>query len=130
MKRTKASRARGTKTHGWGHKKKHRGSGSRGGKGNAGSGKRADSKKPSTWKTHKPGRYGFKTHTTKAIKTITLRDIDKTFAEGKVDLMMYDKVLATGDVTKKFNILVPNFTKKAEEKVKAKGGSISNGQEE
>ena len=43
-RRRKRVRQRGSKTHGWGAKKKHRGKGNRGGKGMAGSGKRADSK--------------------------------------------------------------------------------------
>ena len=44
-KRKKNSRQRGSHTHGWGAKKKHRGAGNRGGKGMAGTGKRADQKK-------------------------------------------------------------------------------------
>ncbi len=51
MKKTtgqkKNKRQRGLSSHGWGHKKKHRGAGNRGGKGMAGTGKRADTKKPS-----------------------------------------------------------------------------------
>ena len=38
---------RGTSSHGWGHKKKHRGAGHRGGKGLAGTGARGDSQKVS-----------------------------------------------------------------------------------
>ena len=49
-KRKKNVRQRGHKTHGWGEKKKHRGKGHQGGAGMAGTGKRADSKKPSIWK--------------------------------------------------------------------------------
>ena len=41
-KRKKNSRQRGEWTHGWGAKKKHRGAGHRGGRGNAGSGKRGE----------------------------------------------------------------------------------------
>src|SRR3989344_4294937 len=44
-KRRKSSRFRGSHTHGRGFKKKARGSGHRGGKGLAGTGKRADQKK-------------------------------------------------------------------------------------
>ena len=39
--RKKNTRQRGSHTHGWGAKKKHRGAGNRGGRGNAGSGPRA-----------------------------------------------------------------------------------------
>ena len=59
-KRTKNSRQRAGTTHGWGSMKKHRGAGNRGGVGNAGSGKRGDSKKPSFWKKKKFGMHGFK----------------------------------------------------------------------
>ncbi len=44
-KRTKASRHRGSSSHGWGHKKKHRGSGHRGGFGLSGTGARGDAQK-------------------------------------------------------------------------------------
>jgi large subunit ribosomal protein L15 len=46
-KRTKASRMRGSMTHGGGHKKKRRGAGNRGGKGFSGTGARGDQKNPS-----------------------------------------------------------------------------------
>lgn len=44
-KRAKTTRQRGSSSHGWGHKKKHRGSGHRGGFGLAGTGARGDSQK-------------------------------------------------------------------------------------
>jgi large subunit ribosomal protein L15 len=44
-KRTKNSRQRGSSSHGWGHKKKHRGSGHRGGFGLSGTGARGDAQK-------------------------------------------------------------------------------------
>ena len=60
-KRTKSSRDRGSKTHGCGSMKKRRGAGNRGGRGMAGTGKRADQNKPSIWKNKKYfGKYGFK----------------------------------------------------------------------
>ena len=46
-KKSKVSKMRGTSSHGWGHKKKHRGAGHRGGKGLAGTGARGDSQKSS-----------------------------------------------------------------------------------
>lgn len=46
-KRAKTTRYRGSNSHGWGHKKKHRGSGHRGGFGLAGTGARGDSRKTS-----------------------------------------------------------------------------------
>ena len=61
-KRKKFSRMRGLGSHGWGAKKKHRGAGNRGGRGMAGSGKRADQKKPTILKLYGNeyfGRHGF-----------------------------------------------------------------------
>jgi large subunit ribosomal protein L15 len=45
QQRTKMSRHRGSSSHGWGHKKKHRGAGHRGGKGLSGTGARGDAQK-------------------------------------------------------------------------------------
>src|SRR3989338_7951032 len=65
-KRKKNVRQRGHKTHGWGAKKKHRGKGHQGGAGMAGTGKRADTKKPSIWKDTKYfGKHGFVSKTPK-----------------------------------------------------------------
>ncbi|MBI2138503.1 uL15 family ribosomal protein [Candidatus Woesearchaeota archaeon] len=59
-KRKKFSRMRGSHTHGWGSKKKHRGSGNRGGFGMAGTGKKADQRKTQIWQDpHYFGKYGF-----------------------------------------------------------------------
>ena len=130
IKRSKFSRARGNKTHGWGHKKKHRGSGNRGGKGNAGTGKRADSKKPSIWKNKNYlGKHGFTSVSikqNKVINIITLITLDKKFKEGAINLteLGYDKLLATGKVSKKFEVTVKMATPKAIEKIEAAGGKV------
>ena len=72
-KRSKNERQRGHKTHGWGSKKKHRGRGNRGGQGMAGTGKRADQKKPSFWKERYFGKLGFISKTPKVkIKPINV----------------------------------------------------------
>ncbi|MDP1728874.1 MAG: 50S ribosomal protein L15, partial [archaeon] len=75
-KRQKSSRMRGAKTtHGFGAKKKHRGSGNRGGFGMAGSGKRADQKKPTIFKLYGSsyfGKHGFTSHTTIKVKAINV----------------------------------------------------------
>ncbi len=44
-KRKKSSRARGSKTQGWGFRQKHKGHGNKGGRGMSGAGKRGDQKK-------------------------------------------------------------------------------------
>ena len=53
-------RMRGTKTHGWGSKKKHRGAGNRGGRGMAGAGKRAEHKKTLILKKYTNAYFGKK----------------------------------------------------------------------
>ena len=58
QKRTKVSRHRGSSSHSGGHKKKRRGAGHRGGVGNAGTGARGDSKKPSILTTVGKSYYG------------------------------------------------------------------------
>ena len=59
-KRKKNSRQHGSTTHGWGAMKKHRGAGNRGGRGLAGTGKRADQMKPLHWKERYFGKLGFR----------------------------------------------------------------------
>lgn len=125
-RRSKFSRMRGTKLHGWGAKRNHAGSGNVGGKGNAGSGKRSDSRKPSYWgDPDYMGKHGFKTRLSPK-RIISLRDLDQ-YASGKVDLTAegYDKLLGSGIVTKKFDVTVAFFTKKAEKRIKNKGGTIT-----
>ncbi len=142
MRRKKNTRQRGSHTHGYGSKKKHRGAGSRGGRGMAGTGKRGDVKKPLIWKNKKYfGKHGFKKKNIKTkIRAINITAIEqnlagwvnKKLAEDKngvfeIDLQKagYNKVLSTGKATKKMNITSPYASAGAVEKVKAAGGSIS-----
>ena len=76
FKKKKVKKYRGSKTHGCGSMKKRRGAGHRGGRGRAGSGKRADTKKPSFWK-QKTGKTGFTSRSKKEINPINLEMIDK-----------------------------------------------------
>jgi large subunit ribosomal protein L15 len=140
-KRSKNSRHRGTWTHGWGEKKKHRHAGSRGGRGNAGSGKRADQNKPSI-ETNKQyfGKFGFVRHGVESkVKTINVGLIQEILAtlEGQkiavkqangyaVDLTKTDfnKLLGGGDVTVSLHITVDQAVDTAVEKVQAAGGSV------
>jgi large subunit ribosomal protein L15 len=139
--RKKGSRHRGSWTHSHGEKKKHRGAGSRGGRGNAGSGKRGDAKKPSFWKiANREGGSGFKNPTTKAVKVITIAQLNqfvaKSVASGKlqanekgysIDLgaLGFDKLLATGNPAYAFTITVDKATPKAVEKIEGSKGSVS-----
>ena len=138
-KRKKNSRQRAGTTHGWGSMKKHRGAGHRGGRGNAGSGKRGDAKKPSFWKNKKYfGTNGFFSRF-KKLKAINLNQLDdnaESWAKKglivqsaglfKIDLteIGYDKLLGTGQVTKKLEINVAVASPRAIEKVGAAGGKV------
>lgn len=137
-KRKKSARQRGSGTHGWGSKKKHRGAGSRGGRGNAGQGKKAKQKKPRIWKNTKYlGKYGFKRNVTKPeVKTINISDIEKGIGS-KFDIkpkkgvyvidlkkLGYDKLLGSGQVNEKFKITANKASKGAIKKVENAGGEV------
>ena len=140
-KRKKNSRQRGTHTHGWGSKKKHRGAGNRGGKGMAGTGKRGDAKKPSIWKKRYLGKYGFKKKNKGVkIKAISIKTIEEKIpfwlnakiAEEKsgaivVDLEKagYNKILSNGKAKSKLNLKALYASAAAVEKIKAAGGEVS-----
>ena len=140
-KRKKNTRQSGSKTHGWGAKKKHRGAGNRGGRGMAGSGKRADTTKPSLWKKKYFGKFGFKKKNVrekiKAINISYLEEklnslLNKKLISKEGDFYIIDtgklgfnKLLSQGKVLNKFKIKVPYASKKAIEKVKNSGGEIN-----
>ncbi len=144
FRKKKVKKQRGSKTHGYGAMKKHRGAGSRGGRGMAGSGKRGDAKKPSIQKNKKYfGKFGFKSlkkRKSEKLKTINIekieqqltRFLEKKHAEKKgnlifIDLkkMGYDKLLGKGKGTNKLEINVNFASKKAIEKIQSKGGKVN-----
>ena len=128
----KVKKQRGSMTHGWGSKKKHRGAGSRGGRGNAGLKKH---KKSLMLKLYpdKFGKRGFKipqkVKRIKEKKAINLKAID-VFAiqnekkEIDVTEMGFHKVLSTGKLTQALTIKAPVFTEKAKEKITSAGGKF------
>ena len=138
-----AKKGRGTRTHGHGRRK--RGGGRRGGRGYAGS---QDSKWVLTIKGGKRklnigsrkgkighiGKYGFTRGDLKSHhNAVNLRWIEEHFSDGDtVDLMEhgFDKLLGLGKLTKKVKIVVPFWSKSAEEKVKSAGGSVETGHPE
>jgi large subunit ribosomal protein L15 len=138
--RKKNSRQRGSHTHGWGSKKKHRGAGNRGGRGMAGTGKRGDAKKPSIWKKRYLGKYGFKKKNIKVkINAINIRTIEQEILkllnlklaeekDGSVVLDLkkigYNKLLSNGKVSRKLKITTPYASASAIEKIKAAGGEV------
>lgn len=139
-RRKKMVRYRGSQTHGGGAKKKRRGAGHRGGRGNAGSGKRADQKKPSNWDEVYFGKRGFSSKSRRA-KDITInlnlleemvpgllaaKNATKEGAVVVIDLekIGYTKLLGSGSVETKLKITVPYASASAIEKVKEAGGEV------
>ena len=131
-KEKKTRRMRGSMTHGYGAKKKHRGKGSRGGKGMAGTGKRADVKRPSINPATYFGRHGFVSKTGIKRTPINVSDlisiVDKV-GSGKIVLDLnskgYNKLLGSGKVTHAFDVTVALATEKAKAKITAAGGKIT-----
>lgn len=139
--RKKNSRHRGSWTCSWGEKKKHRGAGSRGGRGNAGSGKRGDAKKPRYWDDKKfhAGKQGFHNPTGNDINTITLSQLsssieylvtsglaqkqENVFKVNCTDIQI-DKLLGTGNTPFAFEIVVKAASEKAIAKIEAAGGKV------
>ncbi|MBT4651334.1 50S ribosomal protein L15 [Candidatus Woesearchaeota archaeon] len=136
-KNKKVTKYRAHTTHGGGHRKKRRGAGNRGGRGMAGSGKRACQKKQKHRKSF--GGKGFHSHCPRTIKSIHLGDLTKLIIKTsdseaiqkkgdiyQVDLLKlgYQKLIGTGSTSLKLEVNVSAFTKKAEEKIAAAGGKI------
>jgi len=138
-RRKKDVKQRGSHTHGWGSKKKHRGSGNRGGKGMAGTGKRADQKKPSIWKEEYFGKHGFSRINAHSLTSINIGYIDQnieklvksgiakqqngSFTINLADLG-FDKLLGTGKVSRKIIITSDYASAGAVDAVKAAGGEV------
>lgn len=127
----------GTRTHGWGLQ--HRGSGQKGGAGNSGRGKKAQSKKPEIWGTNYFGKYGFTSKVPQHVRAINIIQLEtqlkhwngKEFITEKngeytLDLTKagYTKLLGTGTPTKKLNITIKQASPRAIEKIKSLGGTV------
>ena len=140
MKRKKNVRLRGSKTHGGGAMKKRRGAGNRGGRGHAGSGKRADQTKPRIWADPLYfGKHGFTRPHARKLEACTLRFIeehtDELLQSGKikqeqgfivVDLkaLGYDKLLSSGTVTRKYRVMAFYAAGRVAEKLKEADGEL------
>ena len=137
-RKKKITKLRGSKTCGYGAKKKHRGAGHRGGKGRAG-GLKHHWTYVVKYDPDRFGKYGFHNHNPakKKHRVINLfeieTNIDKWVSEGKAEkkediysvnlkTLGFNKVLATGKVTKKLYLQAEKFSEKAIEKIKAAGG--------
>jgi large subunit ribosomal protein L15 len=126
--RKKVRKMRGSKTHGWGAKKKHRGAGSQGGRGKAGMLKH----KKSWMILNEPdhfGKRGFKIplEVKSKINAITLKDLDilaKKLNKTEINLseIGFDKVLSNGRLTQALTIKAKKFVEKAKQKIEQAGG--------
>lgn len=140
-RRKKDTRQRGSHTHGWGSKKKHRGSGNRGGKGMAGTGKRSDAIKPSIWKEDYFGKHGFtRPGAIKCIAHVNIQYLDQN-ADRLVRLNLakrdngayvvniadlgFGKLLGKGKVTRKMMVTAAYATDKAVKSVEDAGGKVT-----
>jgi large subunit ribosomal protein L15 len=131
-KRKKSRRMRGTRLYGKAMKK-HKGKGSKGGKGMAGTGKRADQKKTYILKYEKNyfGKRGLRKKKRK-IEVMNLEDIEKNLEKlgkkGKegieINLPGY-KILGRGKLNKKIIINAKSFSSKAREKIEKIGGKAN-----
>jgi len=117
---------------GFGEKKKHRGKGSHGGKGYAGSTKH----KKSYIVRFEPGHFdhkGFHSLSKTENRIANIGDIEKLSA-GRNDInlteMGYDKLLGKGDITKPLTVRVAKASKSAKAKIEKAGGKIAGQAEE
>ena len=139
-RRKKDTRMRGSHTHGWGSKKKHRGSGNRGGKGMASTGKRSDAFKPSIWKEEYFGKHGFSHRGAIVHHIVNVNYIDQNIeklAEGNlakkqgssyeinIANLGFDKLLGNGKVKKKLMVTAKYASVRSIESVKAAGGEVT-----
>lgn len=139
-KRKKSSRYRGSHTHGRGFKKKARGKGNQGGKGMAGSGKRADHKKTLILVKYGTDYFGKDKVLRRKPKPkpieINIRQIVENLPSlikekkavnekdaVKINLKGY-KILSEGELNKKLIITASAASGSAVEKVKKAGGEI------
>jgi large subunit ribosomal protein L15 len=125
QKRKKSEKMRGSKTNGYGSKKKHRGGGSKGGKGNAGATKH---KKTffKRWGKHKEPRFKSLEH--RGIRTmekaINIGDLVKLSDKSEIDAAHfgYGKVLSEGFLDRAVTIKAKSFSERAKAKIEAAGG--------
>lgn len=137
-KRKKVTKYRAHTTHGGGHRKKRRGAGSRGGRGRAGTGKRASHKKEVLGrKSGKKNQKSLKDVKTINVNYFTLDRLEKLLKEEKISFesemykidlkkLGYDKLLGGGKTNLKLSIVAKQWSTKAEEKIKSAGGELNN----
>jgi len=132
----KSKKLRGTNSGGHGSRKKWKGSGHRGGKGMAGSGKKADHKKSLVIKKYGNKYFGKTGVTSKGtalnkLKVINLGQIQRNFnnlmkkfgSNGELVLEKY-KVLGNGELKEKITIKARDISKSAKKGIEKVGGKV------
>jgi len=123
-KSRKVGKFRGSRHCGTGNVKNKRGSGCRGGVGNAGLHKH----KWSWITTNDPDRYGREGLKRRRPQgpVLNLYEINNIAQkDGKKDIAFKGKILGTGKLSEAVNVKAAAWSARAEEKIKAAGGSIS-----
>lgn len=137
---SKRSKIRGTRNCCWGSKKRHRGAGHRGGRGNAGSGKMGDCKSPIYVRIKDYfGKHGFTSKSRSKVCPVNVGylndNLDSLIAEKMIEKkgdvyhingskLGFTKLLSKGQVRKKMEITVDCSTEKAVSKIEAAGGKV------
>ncbi len=108
---------------------RRRGAGNRGGRGNAGMGKKSGSQKKTKLLAMglKLGKRGFKNPTSKPQKIINVGELEKHAQKGAVNTVKlgYHKVGGKGELKSSLKVIAKAFTKKALEKIKkVKGEAV------
>ncbi len=140
-RKTQKYRGKRAGTYGWGARKKHKKSGHRGGKGMAGTGKRADQKKTLVTKLYGNkyfGKQGITSRKTRKDKSLRInlaniemnldnfikKGIAKKTNEGfEINLDSY-KILGDGEIKNKLFIKARSASENTQEKIKKSGGEI------
>jgi large subunit ribosomal protein L15 len=124
MGKTKTKKMRGSKSCGWGQSKQHRGKGSKGGKGFAGSKEHRMLK----FKKECPEHYDHRVLKKLKIDIANVLNVcDLGAFEGdtiNLTEMGYDKLLGNGELKRKVKVIVPSWSVSAEDKIKAAGGEV------
>jgi large subunit ribosomal protein L15 len=130
MGKTKTKKMRGSRNCGYGISKNHRGKGSHGGKGFAGSKEHRMLK----FKKECPEHYDhrvlkkLKIDIANVLNVGELGEFKGTEINGTLTInlteMGYDKLLGNGEIKGKFKVIVQSWSVSAEEKVKAAGGEV------
>ena len=119
----KIKKYRGTRSCGTGNTKNKRGSGCRGGVGNAGLHKH----KWSQVNKNNPKRYGREALKRRSprMKVMNLYQIDSLAEKGEKKVEFKGKILGTGKIRSPVEVRALSWSAKAEEKINEAGGSIS-----